>query len=93
MTVPAPFDTAMRSRVIPPTLNSELAEAAYNHGYRRPMGEADGWVYFASDINVPGEVGLAVAGDGSAWFLAVGHAGVAEELDAPQARTQTSLRI
>lgn len=80
-----PFDTAMRLRALPPAFASELQEAAYNHGYRRSMGQADGWLYFASDINVPGEIGLAVADGGAAWFLAVGHAGVAAELDAPAA--------
>ncbi len=78
-------ETSVRLRDIPPAFASELAEAAYNHGYRRPMGQADGWLYFASDINVPGEIGLAVADAGAAWFLAVGHAGVAAELDAPAA--------
>lgn len=79
------LNTATRLRAIPAVFASELAEAAWNHGYRRPMGEADGWLYFASDINVPGEIGLAVAEGGAAWFLAVGHAGVAAELDAPAA--------
>ena len=78
-------DTATRLRAIPPGLRSELQEAAWNHGYRRATGEADGWLYFGSDINVPGEVGLAVAAGGAAWFLAVAHAGVAAELDAPAA--------
>lgn len=78
-------ETSSRLRAIPAVFASELAEAAYNHGYRRPTGEADGWLYFASDINVPGEIGLAVAEGGAGWFLAVGHAGVAAELDAPAA--------
>lgn len=34
---------------------------------------------------MPGEVALAVSADGSAWFLAVEHAGVAGRLDAPLA--------
>ena len=80
-----PLDTALRLRAIPLAFASELREAVHKHGYRRPMGEADGWLYFASDINVPGEIGLAVAEGGAAWFLAVGHAGVAAELDAPAA--------
>ena len=71
----------------PPTLGlrSELIEAAWNHGYRSERGEADGWLYFASDIGVPGEIGLAVAAEGAAWFLAVEHAGVAVELAAEPA--------
>lgn len=78
-------DTNVRDRRILPALRSELTEAAFNHGYRSENGEADGWLYFRSDINVPGEIGLAVAEGGAAWFLAVGHAGVAAELDAPAA--------
>lgn len=74
-------------RLRPPTLGlrSELVEAAWNHGYRSERGEADGWLYFASDIGVPGEIGLAVAAKGATWFLAVEHAGVAAELTAEPA--------
>ena len=75
--------TQSRIRVIPAGLRSELKEAAYNHGYRSENGEADGWLYFRSDINVPGEIGLAVGEGGSEWFLSVGHPGVAAELNAP----------
>ena len=77
--------TSARARAIPPDLRSELEEAAFNHGYRRATGEADGWLYFASDINVPGEIGLAVTDRGETWFLAIGHPGVAAELDCPSA--------
>ena len=77
--------TRIRARAIPSALRSELEEAAFNHGYRRFEGEADGWLYFRSDIDVPGEIGLAVAADGAAWFLCVEHPGVAGELDAPAA--------
>lgn len=77
--------TSTRARVIPPGLRSELEEAAFNHGYRRATGEADGWLYFASDINVPGEIGLAATGGGETWFLAVSHPGVAAELHCPLA--------
>lgn len=77
--------TDERLHDLPPGLRSELKEAAWNHGYRRHTGEADGWLYFGSDINVPGEIGLAVADRATAWFLAVSHAGVAAELDAVQA--------
>lgn len=82
--------TATRLRAIPPELRSELIEAANNHGFRRSTGEADGWMYFASDINVPGEIGLAVAEGGETWFLAVSHHGVAAELGGPPALPTTS---
>ncbi len=73
--------TSIRARIIPPSLRSELEEAAFNHGYRRSTGEADGWLYFASDVDVPGEIGLAVTDGGKMWFLAVSHVGVAAELE------------
>jgi hypothetical protein len=79
------FDASTRLRTFPAGLRSELREAAWNHGYRRETGEADGWLFFASDINVPGEIALAVAESGQAWFLAVDHPGVAAELGAPAA--------
>jgi hypothetical protein len=79
------LDASIRLRTFPAGLRSELREAAWNHGYRRETGEADGWLFFASDINVPGEIALAVAENGTAWFLVVDHPGVAAELDAPPA--------
>jgi putative restriction endonuclease len=78
-------DASTRLRRLPAGHRSELREAAWNHGYRRETGEADGWLFFASDISVPGEIALAVAEAGSTWFLAVDHPGVAAELDAPPA--------
>lgn len=78
-------DANHRVRRIPSGLRSELRESAWNHGYRRETGEADGWLFFASDLNVPGEIALAVADSGAAWFLAVEHAGVAAELKAEPA--------
>lgn len=79
------LDTALRSLNPPFAYRSELVEAAANHGYRRQKGLANGWLFFASEENVPGEIALAVSADGAAWFLAVEHAGVAERLDAPAA--------
>lgn len=79
------WNTELRDRRIAPALRSELNEAAFNHGYRRSGGEADGWLYFASDINVPGEIGLGVSAGGELWFLCVEHPGAAAELDAPPA--------
>jgi hypothetical protein len=77
--------TAARLRSIPFAARSELVEAAWNHGYRAQRGEADGWLFFASAEGVPGEIALAVADSGSAWFLSVEHPGVAAELNAPHA--------
>lgn len=74
--------TRLRRPIVHPILRTELEQAAWNHGYRHPNGEADGWLWFRSDEGVPGEVALAcgVADDGAPWFLAVEHAGVAQVL-------------
>ncbi len=77
--------TDARLRTIPFALHSELVEAAANHGYRGARGESDGWLFFASQEGVPGEIALAVADGGAQWFLGVEHAGVAAELTAPRA--------
>lgn len=74
-------DTGERLRNLPFAIGSELREAASNHGYRRPNGEADGWRFFRSDT-VAGEVALAASA--THWFLSVEHPGVAAELDAPR---------
>ncbi|MBU2329798.1 MAG: HNH endonuclease [Alphaproteobacteria bacterium] len=76
------ISTVLRRPTPHPILRAELEQAAWNHGYRRPNGEADGWLWFRSDEGVPGEVALACGAgdDGSPWFLAVEHAGVAQVL-------------
>lgn len=65
-----------------PIFRVELEQAAYNHGFRKANGIADGWLWFKSDEGIPGEVALASGthADGSPWFLAVEHAGVAAKL-------------
>ncbi|MCX7864770.1 MAG: HNH endonuclease [Novosphingobium sp.] len=62
-----------------PIFRVELEQAAFNHGFRKANGIADGWLWFKSDEGVPGEVALASGtnANGSPWFLAVEHAGVA----------------
>jgi hypothetical protein len=73
---------SLRHTTAHPIFRVELDQAAYNHGFRKPNGIADGWLWFASDEGVPGEVALAngTTADGSPWFLAVEHAGVAAKL-------------
>jgi putative restriction endonuclease len=75
---------SLRHGAAHPVFRVELDQAAYNHGFRKPNGIADGWLWFKSDEGVPGEVALAsgVNPDGSPWFLAVEHAGVAAKLEA-----------
>lgn len=65
-----------------PIFRVELDQAAFNHGFRKANGVADGWLWFKSDEGVPGEIALAsgTRPDGSPWFLAVEHAGVAAKL-------------
>ena len=73
---------ALRHNAIHPIYRVELEQAAFNHGFRKGNGVADGWFWFKSDEGVPGEVALAsgIRDDGSPWFLAVEHAGVATKL-------------
>lgn len=71
-----------RRTTLHPLFRVELEQAAFNHGYRKSNGVADGWLCFRSDEDVPGEVALASGkkADGGPWFLAVEHAGVAAKL-------------
>lgn len=73
---------SLRHSGVHPVFRVELEQAAFNHGFRKANGIADGWFWFKSDEGVPGEVALAsgARGDGSPWFLAVEHAGVAAKL-------------
>lgn len=79
---------SLRNNTAHPIFKVELQQAAFSHGFRRDNGVADGWFYFRSDEGVPGEIAVAsgIEADGSAWFLAVEHTGVAailcEELSA-----------
>jgi len=65
-----------------PVYRVELEQAAFNHGFRKANGIADGWLWFKSDEGVPGEVALAsgMNSGGSPWFLAVEHSGVSAQL-------------
>lgn len=73
---------SLRHNAAHPIFRVELEQAAYNHGFRKANGIADGWLWFKSDEGVPGEVALAsgTGAGGSPWFLAVEHAGVAAKL-------------
>jgi hypothetical protein len=66
-----------RFRSLPFIQDSELREAAFNHGYQRDAGSADGWLFFGS-YTVGGEIALAASQ--TYWFVAVEHPGVAAEL-------------
>lgn len=73
---------ALRHSALHPIFRVELDQAAFNHGFRKSNGIADGWMWFRSDEGVPGEIALAsgIHDDGSPWFVAVEHAGVAAKL-------------
>lgn len=73
--------TDARLRTLPFAVDSELREAAFNHGFQRDAGAADGWLWFRSDT-APGEVALGASS--TEWFLAVTHPGVAAELEGEQ---------
>lgn len=72
----------LRQNSAHPIFRVELEQAAYNHGYRKANGVADGWLYFKSNEGIPGEVALSsgIGDDGSPWFLAVEHAGAAVQM-------------
>ncbi|MBW7057827.1 HNH endonuclease [Paracoccus bogoriensis] len=54
---------------------TECDKAARDNGFRRVLGEREGWAGFAS-TTVPGTVHLAAQGPGGPWYLALDHAGV-----------------
>lgn len=64
----------------PFVIRQECDKVAFQNGFRRKLGESEGWAGFSS-TTVPGTIHLAAAGAQGPWFLAVDHAGVVEELD------------
>lgn len=71
MTITAPQSFVIRE---------ECEKATWQNGFRRKLGEADGWAGFGS-TTAPGTIFLAAAGSQGPWFMALDHAGVIEELD------------
>ena len=63
-------------------VREECEKATWQNGFRRKLGEADGWAGFGS-TTASGTIHLAAAGVHGPWFLALDHAGVIEELDLP----------
>ncbi len=70
----------------PFALQSELRDAANEHGYRVGPEQAAGWLFFRS-ASAPGEIALAATQDGLAgpFFLSISHPGAARELAAEAA--------
>lgn len=65
-------------------IREECEKAAWEHGYRRTLGEANGWVAFES-TTAHGTLWLAAASDQGPWLLALDHSGVVAELALPSA--------
>ena len=63
---------------------TECRKAAFQNGYRRDLGQADGWARFGS-TTARGSIALASASDTGPWYLALDHAGVIAELEAATA--------
>lgn len=77
------MDTSWRLDVYPFALQSELRDAANEHGYRIGPEQAAGWLFFRS-ATAPGEIAVAATSGGMAgpFFLSVAHPGAARELSA-----------
>ena len=63
---------------------TECQKVAGENGFRRAMGEADGWLRYGS-TTAQGTLYLAAGGPNGPWFLALDHPGVIEELGLPPA--------
>jgi hypothetical protein len=66
----------------PFVIRQECDKVAFQNGFRRKLGESEGWAVYSS-TTVPGTIHLAAAGAQGPWFLALDHSGVIEELDLP----------
>ena len=65
-------------------IREECEKAAWQHGYRRALGETDGWAAFES-TTAQGTLWLAAESGHGPWLLALDHPGVAAELALPSA--------
>jgi hypothetical protein len=68
-------------------VREECAKAAWQNGFRRALGEADGWAGFAS-TTARGAIHLAAADAHGPWFLALRDAGIVAELGLPATEVQ-----
>lgn len=58
--------------------------AAWQNGFRRVLGEQEGWAAFGS-TTAKGTIYLAAGGPSGPWYLALDHFGVIRELSLPEA--------
>ncbi len=63
-------------------IREECEKAAWQHGYRRVLGEVDGWAAFGS-TTAQGTLWLAAASAQGPWLLALDHPGVVKEWPLP----------
>lgn len=61
-------------------VREECDKAAWKHGFRRPLGERDGWAAYGS-TSAQGTIWLAAAGMQGPWLLALDHPGIEAELN------------
>lgn len=67
-------------------VSQECEKVAWQNGYRRALGEADGWARYGS-TTARGTVWFAAGGQDGPWFLALDHLGTVEDLNLPKADT------
>jgi putative restriction endonuclease len=72
-------DTSQRLRLMPPTTESNLRDAAFDQGYRIGPEQAAGWIFFRS-ATAPGEIAFSALAPQGPFFLSLSHAGTAREL-------------
>ncbi|MGA0543600.1 HNH endonuclease [Neotabrizicola sp. VNH66] len=65
-------------------VSQECQKVAWQNGYRRALGETDGWARYGS-TTAKGTVWLAAGGHDGPWFLALDHLGIVEDLNLPEA--------
>lgn len=63
-------------------IREECHKAAWQHGFRRVLGEQEGWAAFGS-TTAQGTIWLAAESAHGPWFLALDHPGVVAELALP----------
>lgn len=65
----------------------ECQKVAWQNGYRRALGQSDGWARYES-TTAKGSVWLSAAGHEGPWFLALNHGGTIEDLKLVSADVQ-----
>lgn len=63
-------------------VRQECEKAAWQHGFRRVLGEQAGWLAFGS-TTAQGTIYIAAASPQGPWFLALDHPGVIAEMGLP----------